>query len=317
MEIKITKKNSAFILIQILTLSYLTIFFTGCMNDVNEPQSVNKNTVMLLDSENKTLVQVEYADFDSINSKSDNEIIRYIIELLAKGVEGSKYESTIDDNIKLKQVSVLNSRVILDFTNEYYNQSAINELYMRSSIVRSITELDRFSSVEFYVESNPLKTGDSKMIGKLRKQDVLLTYDEATNRNEQQILTIYFPNEDNLLLVPTIVEVTASPNRKIEDIVIDQLISADKKLLPLGVELLNVYTHEGICFIDFSSEFKTSPLPQDISERIAIYAIVNSLVELTHISKVQILVNGKIEFVFQKNLSLNRIFIKNYSLIEF
>jgi len=127
---------------------------------------------------------------------------------------------------------------------------------------------------------------------------------------------MYFPNKDLSSLVAEFTSVTITPNKKLEEIVVDKLLTSNSQILPTDVKLLNVYTHEGICFVDFSSEFQTSLLPSGISERIAIYALVNSLTELTNITNVQILVEGKKESTFQGTLSLNRIFTKNFSLIE-
>ncbi len=135
---------------------------------------------------------------------------------------------------------------------------------------------------------------------------------------EEKTVVIYYPTPNKTRLVPVYVEVDITPDMKLEEIIVLKLIEEERNaMMPEGTKLLNIYTHEGICFVDFSSEFQTVYLPKGISERIAVYSLVNSLTELGNITNVQIMVEGELVSTFQGTLSLNRIFSKNFSLIEY
>ena len=54
----------------------------------------------------------------------------------------------------------------------------------------------------------------------------------------------------------------------------------------------------------------------DVSEAVPVYSIVNSLLELSNVNKVQILINGETPKVYRESISLETIFERNFDLIE-
>jgi germination protein M len=53
-----------------------------------------------------------------------------------------------------------------------------------------------------------------------------------------------------------------------------------------------------------------------VTEMIPIYAIVNSLIENTDATKVQISINGETDQMYRESISFNTIFEKNEELVE-
>lgn len=75
---------------------------------------------------------------------------------------------------------------------------------------------------------------------------------------------------------------------------------------------MNVSTKEGICYVDLNEKFIEKLT--DITDEVAIYSIVNSLVELPGINKVQFRINGEtveafhntnLAVLFERNLTVN------------
>lgn len=56
-------------------------------------------------------------------------------------------------------------------------------------------------------------------------------------------------------------------------------------------------TKDGICYVNLDESFLT--VVNNVSTDVAVYSIVNSLVELSNINKVQILINGEVPESFQ------------------
>ena len=56
-------------------------------------------------------------------------------------------------------------------------------------------------------------------------------------------------------------------------------------------------TKDGICYVNLDESFLT--VVNNVSTDVAVYSIVNSLVELSNINKVQILINGEVAESFQ------------------
>jgi len=285
----------------------------SCSDVDNLSGLANKKHIYLLNNAD----QLVAVSIDPLVKKdmSSYEKVALVDRLLEAGLDFNNNLPVKAADIKLQNVLIFGSHVILDYSKEYKAQSPIEEMNFRSALVKSLTEFDDFSSVEITVNQGQLFNSDY-YVGREKFQDVLLDYDEVTGRNESGQVLLYLPTEEKDKLRLETKEVTISANEKIEATVINALIDQDNQVLPLGVKLLNVYTHQGICFVDFSNEFKTGNLPNGISERLAIYSVVNSLSELKHIDKVQILVNGTVVSIFKESLTLNRIFTPNYALIS-
>lgn len=304
--------------VNVVLLSLAVLLVTVSCSD-NEPmlfEKIEGNSVFLYDTESEVLVSVEYEGLEELQEESEDYIL-FLLQTLKDGVEGSKYQPTLSQDVGIIHVASYNGNVIVNFDRNYYNMDPIQEMYARASIVRTLTQSGEYGSVELFVDNEILTDYNGEALGRQYNSSVMISYDETIDRNEKHWVTVYLPNEAKDKLVEKFVSVTVTPNKKIEEIVIEQLmVVGSNGIIPVDVELLNVYTHEGICFVDFSSEIQTTPLPVGVSERIAVYSIVNTLVELEHISSVQILVNGGVVSTFQNHLSLNRLFTKNHALID-
>jgi len=74
-----------------------------------------------------------------------------------------------------------------------------------------------------------------------------------------------------------------------------------------GTKIVNVMTKDGVCYVNLDENFLT--VINNVSTDISIYSIVNSLVELSSVNKVQILVNGEAPAgyptnTFERNLDI-------------
>ena len=80
-----------------------------------------------------------------------------------------------------------------------------------------------------------------------------------------------------------------------------------------ATKLLNVSVNENVCYLNFDASFLSNPL--EVREYIPIYSIVNSLSELSSVSRVQITVNGSQNEVFRDLIPLNSMFERNLDYI--
>lgn len=113
----------------------------------------------------------------------------------------------------------------------------------------------------------------------------------------ESVFTLYFPNEAQRLLVAENREVTLSENESQETYVLRQLLQgpASEGLLnsiPKGTKLLRVETEDGLCRVDFSSDFYTALEDDPYGAYTAIYSVVNTLTGLDDVSEVQLLRDG-------------------------
>ena len=59
-----------------------------------------------------------------------------------------------------------------------------------------------------------------------------------------------------------------------------------------ATKIVSVMTKDGICYVNLDENFLA--VVNNVSTDVSVYAIVNSLVELSSVNKVQILINGEI-----------------------
>lgn len=300
----------------VLLSMLILVVSVGCNTSTDSYASLEGPKVYLVNEEENSLEGIDINLNEIVDQSKTNEIVDYIFILLSNGVSSSDFKPTITDVELIQYYNIEGTHITLNLNRAYYDLSFSQEIFLRASIVKSLTSFDAIDSVEFFVNGVPLIIDSSTALGRQYSSDVQVTYDKATSREVFENVVIYLPNEDKSRLNARYTTITLTPNKKLEAIVVEEILDNEEQILPNDVKLLNIYTHEGICFVDFSAEFQTALLPSGISERIAIYSLVNSLTELSNITNVQILVEGKKAATFQGTLSLNRIFTKNFSLIE-
>ena len=83
--------------------------------------------------------------------------------------------------------------------------------------------------------------------------------------------------------------------------------------LPEGTVVNKVSTKDGVCYVDFNDKFLNKR--SDVTEEATIYSIVNSLVELSNVNKVQITVNGETKKVYT-SIDISGMLERNLEIIE-
>ena len=126
------------------------------------------------------------------------------------------------------------------------------------------------------------------------------------NTYELVKVKLYFANADGDKLIAAYREKHYSTNTPLERFVVEELIAGPsgqiEGLYPVinpETKIINILTKDGICYVNLDSSFLT--VVNNVSTEVAVYSIVNSLVELDNINKVQILVNGEVPSTFSNS----------------
>ena len=110
-----------------------------------------------------------------------------------------------------------------------------------------------------------------------------------------------------------------SSNIAMEKLVVEQLIKGPEnpELYPTinpETKIVNVTVKDGICYVNLSEAFLTQTY--QVTPEISIYSLVDSLVELPNVNKVQISVNGETAVTYQESISLTTVFERNLDLLN-
>jgi len=145
---------------------------------------------------------------------------------------------------------------------------------------------------------------------------------KAQPERETKTVTLYFPREEDGLLVPEERQIVADPSiaREAEE-VLTELISGPRgeylPSLPAETKVGRVFVlKDGTAYADFTRDIVEKHPSGTEAEMITVFAVVNSLtVNFNSIKKVFILIDGEERETLSGHLSLDRPFLPNYSLI--
>ena len=71
---------------------------------------------------------------------------------------------------------------------------------------------------------------------------------------------------------------------------------------------------DGTCYVNLDGNFSNQIY--NVTPEVTIYAITNSLVELSNVNKVQISINGETNINYRENISLSAVFERNLDLVK-
>ena len=169
-----------------------------------------------------------------------------------------------------------------------------------------------------YCADQPIVDETGNPVGMLAASDFVDSIRDV-NSFERTELTLYFTDETGSKLVEECREVMRDTNTSVEKLIVEQLIQGPEQsgayaTIPRDVKLLNVSVNNAVCSINLDAAFLNNSL--EVKEYIPIYAIVNSLSELSTVSRVQIRINGSQDAVFRDLIPLSTVFERNYDYIE-
>ena len=272
--------------ILLLTLSFL-ILFTGCGSDQKDGDYV----VYYLNTEG-TKVVPQKIELTNIGGEA---MVEELLQILATQPESSSMRQTIPSNVEVLGISTTSYQVTVDFSEEYYDLTPVEEVLTRAAIAKTLFQVTDFSYVSFTVESRPLMNSNGQVVGSMNADTFVENPGEQINSSQKTTLTLYFASADGTGLVKETRVVHYSSNISMEKLVMEQLLEGPKKsgsqgTIPTGTKLINVSVVDGICYISLDETFLNQN--QEITEQVVLYSIVDSMTELETVGKVQISING-------------------------
>ncbi len=201
------------------------------------------------------------------------------------------------------------------YTNRV-NMKNTREILCRAALAKTMTQIDGIDYISIYVADQPLLDSYGNPVGVMADSDFIEGISDI-NAYEKSQLRLFFADETGSRLVEESREVVHSINTSLERLIVDELIKGPGTegrfpTLPGDTKLLNVSLNENICYINFDSTFLNNTL--EVKEYIPIYSIVNSLSEISTVSKVQITINGSQDVMFRDVISLNTQFERNLEI---
>lgn len=299
----------------LLPLIAMAIGVVSCgkvsMIDTNK-QSYN---VYYLDKDEEKIVEVAY----EIEKAEPIVLVKELAGLLQTKPEGLGLKACMGEEPLISNVIMVEERIIVNLTKEYEELSSTTEILTRAAIVRTLAQVPQVENISMQIEEIPLTDKAGVPIGTMTADTFIDNTGSEVNNYEKINVTLYFANEEGDELKPVISNQVYNSNDSMEKLVVQQLIKGEvgeefKPTINPKTKLVSITSKGGICYVNFDKAF-LEPM-ENISAEVAIYSLVNSLIETNNINKVQILIDGRTDIMFMESIPLSSVFERNLGIIE-
>ncbi|BBF43314.1 spore germination protein [Lachnospiraceae bacterium KM106-2] len=309
------KKITIVIMILILALS-----FSGCNK---KKENVSKNTFNIY---YVNALETKVVPFPEELTATDRDgKIEEALKLLQSNPDDSNYKRTIPKGVKIVRWTLDKEKQLkIVFSSQYNDLQGINELLCRAAVVKTLSQFTKdVEYVEFYVDEQPLMIGE-RQVGIMKGSNFIDNSRDNFNYEEEQKLTLYFTDVTGKKLKSTYVTVKYDGTTQLERLVINQLIAGPESIenrsmdiyatIPKGTILNTISTSNGVCYVDLNKSFLNKL--KGNSDEVTVYSVINSLVELPTVNKVQITINGDTVKTYNSITDFDKLHDMNYQIIE-
>lgn len=251
--------------------------------------------------------------------KDTKKLVKTFLKELSSNPEDVDYRKALPNDVEIVKSEIEGDQLSLWFDTDYYKMDAAAEILCRASIVKTLTQIPDIACVSFWVGDTPLVDAKNNVVGLMTGESFVENPGEQINSIQATTITLYFSNNAGDGLVMETQEVHYSSNISMEKLIIEHLLEGPKKVkgksaIPAGASLLSATTVDGVCYVNFDSGFMNQDY--EIQEPIVIYSIVDSLSELSTVSRVQISVNGSTKGVYRDSYKLDQIYERNLDYLN-
>lgn len=273
----------------------LSLALTGCGSSANDniKEAENSYKIYYVSSSGDKLVSEDYV----AKEEETNKLISELIKQLNNVPDGTALKKPIPDSVDLKSKSLKDGVLTLNFSESYHQLTGISEILRRASVVKTLCQIKEVKKVEYRVENQPLMYSELNPVGAMSADDFIDNTGGETTYYQTVQISLYYTNADGKKLYQTRHNVEFDGTISLEELVIRQLMAGpldnDKlaPVMPPGTKLNKVTFKDGICYVDFSKEFLEGR--EGVSDEVIVYSVVNSLSEISSVTKVQFFIDGK------------------------
>lgn len=245
-----------------------------------------------------------------ISGETYDERLEELLGLLAANPDKLEYKAPLSYDFRIQNISLDGGRMQIDMDAAYKKLPTITEILVRAAIVRTLTQLSEVSYIEFTVEGKQLYDANGVRVGWMSSTQFIDNDGNEINTYEPARIKLYFANKDGTRLIAAYREKHYSTNTPRERFIVEELIAGPsgqvEGLYPTvngSTKIISVITKDNICYVNLDESFLT--VVNNVPTELAVYSIVNSLIELNGINKVQILINGESPATFSNPYERN------------
>lgn len=282
---------------------------------VQEQEEDGEYKLYYVDHTNYQLVTIPYQS----EQTTTYEKIKAALKDIKASSKKIHYYSAIPEKVEIQKFYISDGILYIDFNEEYYQMDKIETMLCKAAVTLTLTQIKGVDYVMFTVHEQPVTDEKGNAMTAMKAGDFVDHLGSSINAYQELEAVLYFADEKGTSLVATKGSGLYAQNTSVEKFIIEHLIqgTSDSRLrrtIPKGTKLLSVNTKDGVCYVNFDETFlEATP---EISPEVQIYSVVNSLVELNHVNKVQITINGEADILFREKISLEYVLSRNLDILR-
>lgn len=299
-----------------LLMSFIALMAAGCSGGTTpvEDPAQGKYLIYYLNASATKLIPQAYETDEEDKEKLVEELIDQFLHV----PQELECQPALSDKVVYQESRQEDQVLYLYFDINYTAMKPEREILCRAALAKTLTQINGIDYINIYCGDQPLMDRQGNLVGMLSSGDFVMNTSNV-NAYEKTELTLYFANEAGDKLVAEKREVVHNINTSLEQLIVEQLIAGPGQegnypTLPSDCKILSVSVTDNVCYINFDAAFLATNL--SVNEYIPIYSIVDSLSEMTTVTRVQIMINGSQDVMFRDVISLNTTFERNQEYIE-
>lgn len=298
----------------------------GCKKENEKEKNIenqeSKTYIYYLDNKETQVVREAYSPKGNTTKEQLSEYAKALKEKKPKDLT---YKKALPDIVTMTvNEDIENEQLTLYFDNTYFNLTGASEVLCRAAIVKTFCQIEGVRYVEFVVDGQPLKDSKDVPIGFMQAEDFIDNTGGETKYEQNAVVVLYFADESGKKLVDTRVKIKYDGTIPLEQLVINQLIKGPESIegvkkgeilptIPNKTLLNKITVKDSVCYVDFNENFLKGR--KGISNRVIIYSITNSLIEIPEVSKVQFTINGEQVINFGDGIRLDMPIERNLDIV--
>ncbi len=248
-------------------------------------------------------------------------LISSVYSHMVSGADESDYTSAIASGAELSGFVLEEENLILNFTQAYSSIPAMDETLMRAALVNTFVQIDGIMTVEVRMEGQPLTRHDGTPYGRMKASDFSDVIGNGLNAYNRETVIVYYANENGDRLIRSAVDIVYDNSNALEQYVASMIIAGPSDseygyaVFPAGTRVVSVTKNNGVCHVDLTGSFVNNTGSAVLPE-VTIYALVNTLTELSEITSVQITIEGSTTVNYMDKIDLSQPLKRNLDLVE-
>lgn len=296
----------------------IALGLSGCQPPEEKAEELKDGQYWIYYLDSGTTRLVPYAYEPAAGAEDKEGLVAELMAQFMKVPADVDCQPALSDKVTYQNSRWKDQVLYMYFDANYTSMKPEREILCRAALTKMLTQVDGVDYINIYSGDQPLMDHSGKPVGMLTSTDFIMNTSNV-NAYEKTELTLYFADAAGGKLVQEKREVVHNINTSLEQLIVEQLIAGPGQeghfaTLPPELKILNLTVNDSVCYINFDSAFLNMKL--ESNEYIPIYSIVDSLCEVTTVTKVRILVNGSQDVMFKDVISLNTAFERNDEYIE-